>query len=150
MIRLPSLIFASLLIVGCSTNVSRYQMPGADLGSVQRLYVNVEDEERQAETILSSIQSDLRSRGFEVEYNDGNVAFGEGDYIFDYATDWHWDLTWYLLELRVGIYEPGSNTLVAQAHSQQTSLVRKSPEIVVERALASLFNDEPETDGDEE
>ena len=56
-------------------------------------------------------------------------------------------MSWYLLELRVAIYEATNNTLIAQAQSQQTSLARKSNLVVVQRTMASLFNDDPEIDG---
>ena len=144
--RLP-LVLVSLAFIGCSS-VARFQMPGTDLADVQRLYINLEEEERAAEELLSMIKSNLTERGYEVGMNDGSVTFGQGDYVFDYAPDWHWDIAWYLLDLRVAIYEPETNTLVAQAHSQQSSLARKSNEVIVERALVSLFDDAQETKGE--
>lgn len=137
------------LVAGCSTNISRFQMPGTDLVDVQRLYINVDVEERDREELLDLIRSNLEGRGYEVAMNDHSITLEEGDFVFDYAADWHWDMGWYLLELRVGMYEPETNILFAQAHSQQSSLVRKSIDVVVERALASLFDDPPITDGDE-
>lgn len=146
--RIP-IIIVSLLFVGCSTNVSRFQMPGTDLADVQNLYINIAEDEREADELLSLVRSNLQDRGYQVMVNSGSVTFDNGDYIFDYAPDWHWDTSWYLVDFRVAIYEPGENTLLAQAHSQQATLVRKSMDVIVERALASLFDDAPENTGEE-
>ena len=138
-----------LMAVGCTTNVSRFQMPDSDLGDIVALHLDPPGEERNAEELRSLVVSNLEKRGYRVETRDASVTLGDGDYIFDIAADWHWDITWYLLELRVAIYEPGNNILVAQAQSQQSSLARKRNEEVVERAMASLFND-PEAQEEDE
>lgn len=134
------LLGITLLVAGCSTNVSRFQMPGTDLSHVQTLYIRPFDE-REAVELRSLIEDNLRQRGFQIAANEEAIEETGGGFIFDIAPDWHWDLKWYLLELRVAIYNPKDNTLVAQAQSQQTSLARKSVEVIVDRAMASLFND---------
>ena len=124
-------------------------MPDSDLGDIVALHIDPPDaEERNAEELRSLVAANLERRGYQVETRDSSATLGDGDYIFDIAADWHWDITWYLLELRVAIYEPGNNILVAQAQSQQSSLVRKSIEEVVERAMATLFNDPEEKEED--
>lgn len=144
------IICISLAAVGCTSNVSRFQMPDSDLGDIVALHIDPPDaEERNAEELRSLVVSNLQKRGYRVQTRDASVTLGDGDYIFDIAADWHWDITWYLLELRVAIYEPEGNILVAQAQSQQSSLVRKSIDEVVERAMATLFND-PETKKEDE
>ncbi len=130
-----------LLMVGCVTNVSRFQMPGTDLADVRTLYVDLSEDARGADELRSLVDANLERRGFSVATLMTGTVFGEGDYVLDVAPDWHWDLSWYLLELRLAIYEPGNRILVAQAHSMQSSLKRKNTEVVVEQAMASLFDD---------
>lgn len=134
-------IVMCLLVAACATNVSRFQMPGTELSDVRALYVRPLAEERAATELQSLLEASLRQRGLQVAVYSESVELEAGDFILDVAADWHWDIAWYLLELRVAIYEPKNNTLVAQAQSLQSSLVRQSNEVVVERALASLFND---------
>jgi hypothetical protein len=124
-------------------------MPGTDLAQVQMFYVVSPDDERNAAELQSLIESNLEQRGYRVAAEDASTIFGDGEFIFDYAVDWHWDITWYLLELRVAIYDPADNTLIAQAQSQQKSLVRKSIEVVVDRVMASLFNDPEVSEGEQ-
>lgn len=144
-----SIIGTCFLVTGCSTNVSRFQMPGTNLAQVQTLYVESPHDERNAAELRSLIESNLVERGYRVAAKEASTTFGEGEYVFDYAADWHWDITWYLLELRVAIYDPADNTLIAQAQSQQTSLVRMNMEVVVSRVIASLFNDPETSEGEQ-
>ncbi|MFK7887532.1 MAG: hypothetical protein AB8G16_11785 [Gammaproteobacteria bacterium] len=141
----------SLLLIasGCSTNVSRFQMPGADLADVKRVYLRPLIEERQASEIQSLVESHLTQRGYEIARDPATAESAPGTYAFDMTTDWYWDVTWYLLELRVAIYDPRDDTLVAQAQSMQTSLSRRSTEVIVERAMQSLFNDTQTLNGEE-
>ena len=53
------LIGIFLLVAGCSTNVSRFQMPGTDLSQVRTLYISQFDE-RDAVELRSLIEEDLR------------------------------------------------------------------------------------------
>lgn len=142
------IVGACLLAVGCTTNVSRFQMPGTDLTSVRTLHIDPPDDERNGVELRSLIDANLKQRGYQFATKDSSTVFGEGDYVFDLAADWHWDITWYLVELRVAIYDPANNTLIAQAQSQQSSMARKSIETVVDRAMASLFDDPAESDGE--
>lgn len=142
------LIGILLFVSGCSTNVSRFQMPGTDLSQVQTLYVRP-FEEREANELQTLIEENLRQRGLRIAANEEAIEDTVGGFIFDIAPDWHWDLSWYLLELRVAIYDPKDNTLIAQAQSQQTSLARKNVEVIVDRTMASLFNSNEELEGDE-
>lgn len=137
-----------LCVAGCSTNISRFQMPGTDLSQVQTLFIRPLDEDREADKIRSLVEANLKQRGIDLAAGADGVHVEDGGYILDIAADWHWDITWYLLELRVAIYNPEDNTLVAQAQSQQTSLVRQSVEVIVERAMSSLFDDTDEFKGD--
>ena len=139
------LVFVVVVILcqaGCSTNVSRFQMPGSDFGVLKTLYLQTRDNKHDMKVVAALIREDLRSRGYEVPgESDAVLSVDEGSYVVDIAADWHWDITWYLLELRVAIYDPADNTLIAQAQSRQTSLARTSTDDVVARTLAALFNE---------
>ena len=136
-----AIIVGALALSGCATNVSRFQMPGTSLADVETLYVNPATEGRGASTLHTLILADLRKRGLNVEAREEATVPASGEYLFDYKADWQWDVTWYLIELRVAIYDPTDDTLVAQAHSHQSSFARESIEEVVRRALAALFDD---------
>ncbi len=72
---------------------------------------------------------------------DQRVTISDAWHRFEFKADWHWDITRLLLELRVAIYDPADDTLIAHVQCLQTSLVRKSNEIVARWALAILFDD---------
>ena len=143
-------LIASFALGACSTNVSRFQMPGTDLQAIQTMYLEPSDDEREGEELLPLIQTGLTERGYQVIVGELPEQFSSGEFIFDYEPDWDWDVSYYLLDLRVAIYEPSDNTLIAQAQSTQTSLARKPIDIVAGRALASLFNESPDDTEDSE
>ncbi len=147
--RLALVVIAgvNLLATGCTTNVSRFQIPDTDLDAIRTLYIDPADDERKASELRSMIVANLKQRGYTVATKYGHADLQEGDYVLDIAADWHWDIAWYLIELRIAIYEPRNNTLVAQAQSQQSSLARRSIEAVVDRAMATLFNDPTDSNG---
>lgn len=147
--RWPLVLFVSAILLagGCTTNVSRFQMPDADLDAIHTLYLEPADDERNASELRSLVVENLKERGYSVATRDVDAILPDGAFVLSIAADWHWDIAWYLLELRVAIYEANANMLVAQAHSQQSSLARKETTVIVDRALATLFNDPEESSG---
>ena len=134
-------LIACLVVVGCSTNVSRFQMPGTDLTDLRVFHVRLPGDDPATLELHAYIRTELEERGYRVLSLDADTVYGETDARFEFKADWHWDITPYLLELRVAIYDPSDDTLIAQAQSLQSSLVRKSNEAVVHRAVAILFDD---------
>ena len=146
--RTCNLTLLLLLLTACASNVSRFQMPGTDLAAIDTLYMAGPGEEARDQELHRLLKGALEERGYTVVIDSQAMEFNVNDAIFEFSPDWHWDITWYLLELRVAIYEPLDKTLIAQAQSMQSTLVRKDAPIVVARAIASLFNDLPEEEGD--
>ena len=122
-------------------------MPGTELAKIEGFYLVPPDDERDAEALWTLLASNLERRGYSVSDSRIYTESGEEKYVFEYATDWHWDVTWYLIDLRVAIYDPADNTLIAQAQSHQSSLARKGIDTIVERAMAALFNDPEHSNG---
>lgn len=144
-IRYISAVVCLVIFAGCQTNVSRFEMPGVDLSVIKRLCVDSTGDDRRSEELQILILQNLVSRGYQLVDTCavGNDVGEEA--LLSYAADWHWDMTHYLVELRVALYEPNDRTLIAQAHSYQTSLVRRSMQLIVDRALAQLFDDQKPT-----
>jgi len=123
-------------------------MPGTDLSGFHAFYFSASSTDDADANLRSLIKLDLEARGFEIVEVTDLATSNEGYARFDYKPDWHWDITPYLLELRVAVYNPEDSTLIAQAQSMQTSLARRSTEVVVERAIASLFDDQDKTNSE--
>ena len=144
-----ALVTLSAVSAGCaSTNVSRFQMPGTDLSALENVRVTRPAQGSPDFELHRHIVTELEKRGLAVVSGSDDVAGSRVDAVFNYKADWHWDITTYLLELRVALYAPDDGTLIAQAQSLQTSLVRKSNEEVVARAVAKLFDEPNVTNGE--
>lgn len=142
-VRAAVALLTCLAVAGCSTNVSRFQMPGTDLEAIEVLYVRAPQSTPEDIELFGMLRAEVRKYGYEFEIIDADTQYGDADARFEYKADWHWDITTYLLELRVAVYEPDDDTLIAQAHSLQTSLARKETAEVVGRAVATLFAGSP-------
>jgi hypothetical protein len=64
--------------------------------------------------------------------------------IVRYEDRWMWDMTNYLLMLKVQFRDASDNILIARGQSVRTSLVRKSVPDMVQETLVAIFNDNPE------
>jgi hypothetical protein len=62
------------------------------------------------------------------------------DIVMTYEDRWMWDITMYLLNLRIKIYDGRTGKLLAVGESYQTSLVRKSTEETVQIVLRDIFS----------
>ena len=63
--------------------------------------------------------------------------------MLSYQARWQWDLTMYLLDLRVTLRNPTTNALLGTASSYHTSMTRKSTEEMVVEVLSNLRGDKP-------
>jgi hypothetical protein len=62
------------------------------------------------------------------------------DVVVDYLDRWRWDLNMYLLELRINLRNPKTNTLLGDGNSYHTTLIRQPPEKMVEEVLDNIFS----------
>jgi hypothetical protein len=66
------------------------------------------------------------------------------DVVVRYEDRWMWDMTNYLLMLKVQFRDASNDILIARGQSVRTSLVRKSVQAMVQETLVAIFNDHPE------
>ena len=52
---------------------------------------------------------------------------------------WMWDMTMYLLELTVTIHDPRTEVGLATGNSMYTSLIRKSPQAMVDEVVDNIL-----------
>lgn len=124
------------LLSACATNVGGYVVPGVQLQKDGRYFIKLRaDDERGLGDLL---QSQLESQGAIVNV-DEQPAVTDVDYIVEYGGQWQWDITWYLLNFDVRIFDAQTGLFVASASSLRTSIVRKEPSLVVDETLQQLF-----------
>lgn len=56
-----------------------------------------------------------------------------------YHDKWMWDMTMYMLQLNIKVYDAKTNQLLASAMSERTSMVRKTEEGMVDEVLNMIY-----------
>ncbi len=123
---------------GCAINrASASVSPNVDLPHFKKFYVVrfVPDERG----INNLIATELVKKGYQASTGLDIDAPKDVDAIVTYRDKWMWDITMYMLELKVFIRAPQTDQLLASATSYHTSLTRKTPEEMVAEALGNIF-----------
>lgn len=140
MTRLGLLFCAVMLgaLPGCAINrQSASVSPDSDLSSLKTIYVVKFAPDGRG--INDLIAAELRKRGFEASTGADGAAPETADAIVTYQDRWQWDMSMYMIELKIYMREPRTDKLLAFGNSFHTSLSRRSPEEMVAEVLSSIF-----------
>jgi len=125
-------------ILGCATNRETAAItPNMEVASLKRFYVAKFDPDERGVNEL--IMTELRRMGFDATTGPEASAPKNVDAIITYRDKWWWDITMYMIELRIFVREPETQTLLAMGNSYHTSLTRMSPQEMVAQVLANIF-----------
>lgn len=129
-------LVAALLFGGCAS-MSSNLAPGADLSSVQSIYVvRLKPDERGINRVIAD---QLNLMGYKATTGEADAVPAEVDATLTYQDKWMWDITMYMIELNVQLREPRTEIALATAKSYRPSLQRKSPAGMAEEVLNQLF-----------
>jgi hypothetical protein len=137
-VRLFSYLLAVGALQGCvvdreSTSVS----PDVNLSHLKKLYVAKFAPDGRGVNDLIALE--LRKMGFEVSTGPDIPEPKDVDAIVTYRDRWRWDITMYMLELRIFIRDPKTDGVLAVGNSYHGTLSRKSPEEMVAEVLSNIF-----------
>lgn len=135
---LPFVLTVALaaLVAGCASLESSVA-PGTDLSKLTSFYVlELPADERGVGKMISDC---FDRRGFEAIYGTAPTAPSPVDAVVTYEDQWMWDLTVYMLSLGVQIRDPGTGLILASGQSTRASLVRRSPQEMVEEVRTPIF-----------
>jgi hypothetical protein len=142
MIRRFAATAAAVALLGLSSGcaVNRAQatlMPDADLSKVKTIYVVKAKGDDHA--VDETLKTTLTKRGFSVTAGPEMPPPYPADATVTYVDKWMWDITMYMLELRVTMRDAKSDFPLATADSMHTSLTRKSQAEMVDEAVTNLL-----------
>jgi hypothetical protein len=113
-------------------------MRGVELRSKHRIHVLQHAQDKR--NIDDMIADRLRRAGFEATSGPEGSPLPEGvAAVVTYEDHWMWDMSNYLIVLRIDFRDPDTNELLASGQSYRTSLDRKPPEYMVDEVLAKLL-----------
>lgn len=85
----------------------------------------------------------LAAQGKEVSEGPLEEKPDDAQIIVTYEDRWMWDITMYMLSLKVDFRDARTNELLATAQSFRTSLYRRAPETVVDEVVSAAFTAGP-------
>ncbi len=137
-LKTVALSLAAVLVLsgGCST-LQATKAPGTDLSRLKTFHVQrLAADTRGIEQIIAQ---ELTKRGFVASFGLEETPSTPVDAIVTYQDKWMWDITMYMIQLTVQVRDGKDRTVLATGQSYRPSLVRKSPEGMVEEVLAEVF-----------
>jgi hypothetical protein len=127
-----------LLCAACVSNLQAKRVPGADLSQLRTFYVQkLAADERGVERLIADR---LNLMGFHASYGVSEAPETTVDAVVTYQDKWMWDITMYMIQLDVQIRDPQTKMLLVNGQAMRSSLIRKTPEGMVEEVLTEIFN----------
>ena len=123
------------LAAGCVSEQSGTIEPGANLGAMKAFYI-VRDKDGD---VAKAIETDLARRGYSATAGSESAMPANAECMILFTDKWVWDITMYLLEVKVELVDPKTGALFASGRSYRTSLVRGSPEDMVREVFDRIF-----------
>jgi hypothetical protein len=138
MVRYRGCIVVLLIATaGCSTDLSSAVMPGVRLASYKSAYVACHPGDDA--NLCGLIAAQLARRGLTAVTSSEADQSRKADVLVTYEDRWTWDITMYLLTLRIDVRDPRTNVLLATSRVYRTSLARQGPADMVQEAVTALF-----------
>ena len=137
-LKFASLAIIMLLMTGCSKALVKSDSdPNADLAKLETFYVHkLADDDDNLDMIIAN---KLNEFGFKATSGPEPRPKQPVDTIVTYQDRWMWDITMYLLEIDIEFHDPETNFVFASGKSYRTSLVRESPEYMIDEVLRDIF-----------
>jgi len=124
--------------IGCANLATGRVTPGIDIMQFNKFYVVKFQPDGRGINML--IRDELQVMGFEAMTGPENEVPEDAEAIVTYRDNWMWDITMYMIKLKILIHNPETQRLLATGRSYHTSLTRKSPEEMVSEVLSNIFH----------
>ncbi|MCK6553387.1 DUF4136 domain-containing protein [Candidatus Binatia bacterium] len=125
-------------IGGCGlSDLESATLPGTDLRQLKTAYVacHVADDGN----LCALIARQLDKHGVTATTGIALPAPGDANVLVTYDDTWTWDVTSYLLTLRIDLRDPATNLLLATSRVSRTRFGSGGPDTMVREAVAQLL-----------
>ena len=72
---------------------------------------------------------------------DSNEVPEDADVVITYVDNWQWDMTNYLIKIKIDFRNAENKQLIVTGESFRTSLARKDPDYMIQEALEKIFQE---------
>lgn len=137
MARLIILALFSLVMSACSTAL-KIEPVSAQFKSPDLIYF-VENHGQDKRRLDQIIVTELHKQGLNATSGYKADRPARFDILVVYEDRWTWDMSNYLIHMRIDLRSPKTNILLGTGSSYQTSLARKPEEEVISDIITGMF-----------
>jgi len=131
------ILLLPVIIVACATALQTEPIPAELRDSSLRYFVENHGNDKRGLDRL--IAQQIHSHGIETKSGFSDARPEEFDVLVIYEDRWQWDMSNYLIFLRIDFRDPETNVLLATGSSYQSSGARKPEGEVVAQIIAGMF-----------
>ena len=125
------------LITGCSTKLTSNVAPGSTFEEMGKTFVvRFGPDKRELNSIIAD---KLTLMGYPAVAGEASNIPADVNTLVTYQDNWQWDITNYMIKIKIQFRDGKSRELIIEGVSYRTSLVRKSPEEMIEETLIEMF-----------
>jgi len=138
MFRFIFYVFIALSTISCSTALKVDLV--ADEFRQDSLKYFVENHGSDERGLDRVIAFELQDRGYNISYGTKRDRPEDVDVLVVYEDRWQWDMSNYLIHMRIDLRSPKTNVLLGTGSSYQTSLARKPVNDVIKNIVSGMFD----------
>ncbi len=140
---IKTLMLLSILFVvtGCSTKLDATMSPGQSLTNLGNGKIYVQHFAPDKRNLNYIIADKLTLLGHPATALDSNDVPKDADIVITYVDNWQWDMTNYLIKIKIDFRNAENKQLIVTGESFRTSLVRKEPEYMIQETLEKIFQE---------
>lgn len=137
MFRSIFIALALFSLVSCSTAL-KVDPVAAEYRQLSLKYF-VENHGKDKRRLDKVIASKLLERGYDVSSGYKSKRPSNVDILITYDDRWQWDMSNYLIHMRIDLRDPETNVLLGTGSSYQTSLARESEDAIINKIISGMF-----------
>lgn len=123
--------------LGCVSTFSHKITPGTDLTGYRTFYLEHLPADKRMINLV--IKGEMEKLGLATTTGPASAAPKDVDVTVTYEDRWMWDMTMYMLSLKIDLYHASTKVLLATGQTSYSSLIRKSPEFMAREILEAVF-----------
>ncbi len=126
-------------MTGCATRLEATVAPGQSLTELGNVYVqHFSPDKRNLNYIIAD---KLTLLGYPATPLDGTEVPNDANIVITYVDNWQWDITNYLIKIKIDFRKAENKQLLITGESFRTSLARKDPDFMIQEALEKIFQE---------
>lgn len=133
------LLCALATLSGCVTRLEATVAPGQSLNKLGTIYVqHFSPDKRHLNYIIAD---KLTLLGYPATPINSDTIPQDADVVITYVDNWQWDITNYLIKIKIDFRKAENKQLLITGESFRTSLARKEPSFMIQEALEKILQE---------